>query len=89
MDPSCPLHQQAVDSITAALVGEAMRDNSGSDDFSEEEDDEMSDDDEVDDLMTLDQFKEEAHRESHIRKGIHEGIVTQKKGRIDQGGSCP
>lgn len=79
MRSSGPHHQQVVDSVSAALSGDAMVDSSGSDEFSNGDDDEMSEDDEVDDLMTLDQFQADVRRESLIRKGTHVGASTLKK----------
>lgn len=53
---------------------------------SEESDDQMSEEeDEPDDLMTLDQYQEEARRVALIRKGPILDVETQKKGRLEVG----
>lgn len=76
--------------MSTALASDHISDSGGSEEeFSGDEDDDMSDDDKVDDLITLDQVQAEARRDSLIRKGTHIGASTQKKGSIDQGGSCP
>lgn len=76
----------AVDRVVAALDGDPVEEGSdGEDSFSEDDGSAMSDDEEHDDLMTLDQYQEEVHREALIRKGSHSRITSQKKGRMEIG----
>lgn len=60
-------------------------DSDQEEDVSEGTDDQMSEEEEPDDLMTLDQFQEEARREALICKGSLLAVETQKKGRLEKG----
>lgn len=80
-------HQMTVDRVSSALemdpVGEDSDDN---DSLSEDKGLDISDDNDLDDLMNLDQYHEEARCDALIRKGFHAGTPSQKKGRLDVDG---
>lgn len=81
-------HSMAVDKVSAALDCDPMENDSGGDDcFSDGDGSAMLDDDEPDDLMTKDQYQEEVHRETLIRKGTLSRAPSQKKGRLVAGES--
>lgn len=96
LSPPCSSHQQAVNCVSAVLAGNPLAGSGDSDvegsgdegDDGDDDDDDMSEGDDVDDSMTLVQYQSEARRGSLVRKGIHVGMLTQKKGRMDQEGSC-
>lgn len=77
-----------VDRVSAALDSSHMVEDGSSEDGDSENSNEIMSDDEPDNLMTLDQYKEEARRESLIRKGHQASTSLPKKGRVGNGERC-
>lgn len=79
-------HLIIVDKVSKVLHKSYPIKNSHSEeDFQPDNDEEMSDDEELEDeepdnLITLDQFQEEARHEAMIRKGVHD-ITAPIKGK--------
>lgn len=83
-----PEHSNLVDRLTAALDDGSMEEDSDQDDDeSENSDDQMSEEGEPEDLMTLNQFQEEARRVALIRKSPLLDVESQKKGCLEMGES--
>lgn len=83
-----PEHSKIVGQVTAALDDGSMEEDSKYDDeASEDSDAQMSEEEEPDDLMTLNQYQEEARRVALICKGTLLDVEFLKKGRLEKGES--
>lgn len=81
-----PEHAKLVSQVTVALDEGSMEDDNDQDDeASNESDDQISEEEEPDDLMTSDQYQEEAQRVALIRKGSILDVESQKKRRLEMG----
>lgn len=89
LNPANPIsdHLKLVGQVSGVLEEGSMDEDSDPDgSASEDLDDQMSEEeDEPDNLMTLDQYQEEARRVALIRKGSILDVETQKKGRLEVG----
>lgn len=70
-------------------MDEDSEEDEGTEDEEDEDEEMPEDEEEPDDFMTLVQYQAGVRRETLIRKSVYEDDPSQKKGRLEPGGSGP